>query len=146
MTTNSTKVPTRLTPGTYRLIGDDHPALRKDNRRKHDWKCQPIERGTVFFYTEHTYNPGDSERQATEQLLYPVGCYQHEGVAPNESSATRLLEECLERVEETPSLWLRRVHSTSTGLGALDILFEQGKLTMQDVQSAVAIYDSRLGE
>ncbi len=132
-------IQTKLKPGTYRLTVD-MPALRDDKRRTRDWRCQPMELGTLFFYTEWTYSPCDDETKVTEHRLYPVRCHSSESVSPNETYTTRLLEESLMRVEETPSLWLRREHSSRTALGVLDTLFTSGKLTLADVQTATAAY------
>ena len=137
------KIQTKLTPGTYRLL-DDLPALRKDKRRN-DWRYKPMKAGTRFFYTEWTYSPSDDDRKVIECRLYPVGDYSHDSVSPNESSQTRDLEELLVRVEETPSLWMRREHESGTALGALDQLLIAGKITMEDVQAAADAHIVSLG-
>lgn len=137
----SQKAQTKLIPGTYRLL-EDLPPLVNDKRKTRDWRCCPMKAGTLFFYQEWAYAP-DEEKPSiriTEQRIYPVGCYQSESVAPNESSKTRQLEELLTREEETPSLWLRREHGSSVALGVLDELFSAGKVTMDDVELAADRY------
>lgn len=127
---------TRLVPGVYRLR-EDLPALRNDKRKTRDWRCRPMARGTLFFYQEVTFYPFDDARTYTEQRIWPIGEYEHFGVSPGESYDTRQLEEMLERQEETPSQWLRREHSgTAVAHGTIDKLFEQGKITIEDVQQA----------
>lgn len=134
------KAQTRLEPGTYRLIMD-FPPLREDKRKMRDWRYKPIKIGTLFFYKEWTYAPGDDEtRLHTEQRLYPTGDYEHISVSPNESMATRQLKDLLTRVDDTPSLWIRREHGGSSALGALDVLVADGKVTLQEVQQAVERY------
>jgi len=133
-------IQTKLKPGTYRLMRDIAP-LRKDKRKTRDWKCNPVTAGTLFFYSEFTYSPHDDDRSFTEHRLYPVGCYSSESVAPNESSATRELEELLIPVDDTPSLWLRREHSSRSGLAVLDRLCAEGKLTLAEVQAAAKAND-----
>lgn len=140
-------VQTRLVPGTYRLSEECGP-LRNDKRKKNDWRCNKIAAGTLFFYTEWTYAPSEEHPQATvtERRLFPVGCYGSEGVAPNESHLTRELEELLVAVDESPSLWLRREHSTAAGLDVLDNLFACGKLTLADVKwAANAQWPAKVG-
>lgn len=132
----TTKAQTKLTPGTYRLLGD-LPPLRQDKRKTRDWRYLPMKAGTLFFYKEWTYAPGDDESKLfTEQRLYPVGDYEHDSVSPNESYLTRQLEETLATLTDTPSLWLRREHSGRTALGVLDRLASDGKFTLADVQAA----------
>lgn len=137
----NTKAQTKLIPGTYHLTVD-LPALRKDKRRSTDWRCQPMKAGTLFHYTEWTYVPGDDpEVTLTEQRIYPVGGYEHESVRPDETISTRDLEECLSRVDETASLWLRRnSHGGFTVFGVIDELVSSGKISMVDVQEAVTRY------
>ena len=116
---------TRLVPGTYRLR-EDLPALRKDGRRSRDWRYQPIKAGTLFFYSE----PG---------ALWPAGEHSHDSVPIDESIATRYLEELLVRVDETPSHWVRREHSSSFACDILDGLLTLGKITMPDIQQAARL-------
>jgi hypothetical protein len=138
------KAQTKLAPGTYRCLAD-FPPLRKDNRRSTDWRYNPIKHGTLFFYKEWEYTPNDDKPEVviTEQRIYPVGDYEHLSVAPNESTATRDLEESLIRIEDTPSLWLRREHCTRMGLDVLDGLVLSGRLTLADVQAYASIADAR---
>jgi hypothetical protein len=140
-----TKPQTRLRPGPYRLVEDFGPLL-KDKRRTRDWRCQVIKAGTIFFYSEWTYHPNEDKPEVsyTETRLYPVGAYSSESVSVNESEQTRDLEEMLVRIDETPSLWVRREHGGSTGLGALDVLCEEGKITLDDVKQAAEKYLGRL--
>lgn len=131
------KAQTRLTPGTY-ILKSLYPldALREDKRRTNDWRYNPIRVGQRFFYKEWTYAPGDDETiTSTEQRIYPVGDYEHLSVKPGESDRTRQLEELLVRVEDTPSLWLRREHSLYCGLQVLDVLVATGKVTLAEIQA-----------
>jgi hypothetical protein len=138
-------IQTKLVPGTYRLT-EDLPPLVNDKRRSRDWKCCPMKRGQLFFYTEWTYAPDEErpERMRTEHRLYPLGSYQHDSVSPDLSSATRVLEECLERVDETPGLWFRREHSGGSPFGAIDELCKQGRFSLQDFKDAVESYYANL--
>jgi hypothetical protein len=74
------KIQTKLTPGTYRCT-ENVSVLRDDKRRTSDWRYQPILAGTLFFYTEWTYEPCDDGRKVTECRLYPVGKYSSEECA-----------------------------------------------------------------
>lgn len=135
-----------LTPGTYRLCEDLAP-LRADKRKTTDWRYMPIKAGTLFFYKEWTYAPGDDETKTiTEQHLYPIGSYEHDSVTPNESALTRQLEESLLPIADTPSRWLRREHGGNTALGVLDQLALAGKITLAEVQAATAAYYEILEE
>lgn len=139
------KAQTRLEPGTYRLCGDDLPPLRSDKRKHNDWRYNTIHAGQLFFYNEWTYAPNEEKPEATvtEQRIYPVGRYETESVRPNESSETRILEESLVRLEETPSLWIRRAHGLHTGLRVLDVLVATGKLTMGQVMEIANSVESQ---
>ena len=133
-------IQTRLKPGTYRLR-EDVPPLRVDKRRTRDWRYNPIKAGMRFFYKEWTYSPRDDEFKITEHRLYPVGDYEHDSVTPDESTNTRILEELLERVEETPSLWIRREHGGWYALEVLDRLWADGTISMAQVQEHAARVD-----
>lgn len=125
----------KLTPGTYRLTADLE-ALLKDKRRTRDWSFNPIKTGTLFFYTEWTYSPADDGRMVTERRLYPVGRYSSESLSPYaDQKAFRKLEALLERIDETPSLWLRREHEIGTGLRVLDALAKAGIVTLETIQN-----------
>lgn len=125
---------TRLAPGTYRLQVD-LPPLRSDKRRSSDWRYLPMLAGQLFFYTECVWTPNDDkpEVQIADQCIYPINKSGVTAVKPNETSATRQLEEALVRVEETATLYLTREHGGQTAMRVLDVLITKGLISLDEI-------------
>ena len=98
------------------------------------WRYRPIEAGELFFYTEVTFAPDETRPTCTitQHELYPETQLSVSSVDPRDVVE---LVELLERVEETPTMWLRRLHGGQTAMRILDVLVADGRLTMDEVKA-----------
>jgi hypothetical protein len=126
-------------PGTYRL-SVTLPPLAKDGRRHSDWRYLPLLRGTLFIYTEHfeDHKVQGKRKPVTivQRWLRPVGKLMAIDPFTSRYFNARDLVAALVPVEETPSMYLRREHNVtpSTATHLIDLLAEQGKLTLDEVK------------
>lgn len=137
---------TKLEPGTYRLrqdVKNPHP----DKRVRHDWRCFAVwEAGMIFRVEEHplaTDVPPRGIGHKAHRVWH--GAYGHQSF-DSWNEKWEWLAPHLERLEEKPSDWIKREHGSMSGgaLGALDLLVEDGVLTMEKVQEAVNRYYNSL--
>lgn len=122
-----------LEKGTYRLTRDvknPHP----DRRVKRDWRCVPVwEKGEKFHVEQ--WNPDQVN------VVRRIDGYNYQEMSVHNGDLCELIES-LERVEETPSEYLKRRRNDRGALEMLDWLVANGKLSMLDLQLAEkTVYD-----
>ena len=116
--------------GTYRITRAFGP-LKPDKRVKHDWRALPIDEGELFSVT--TIRDWAGEHKHTRQVIRPAYC---RWASIQNMPIDAIPADALERIEETPELWLRRTDNANWALETLDELVESGVCTMDQVQRA----------
>ena len=119
-----------MNPGTYTLIQDFESPLKYDKRFKGDWRRRGIiPAGTVFYVRLNCNGP-------YLEAFPELDSHMH-AVSNGPKSKWRDLFSLLDPLQEKPSQFIKREYPGSTALRVLDILFKQGKITLQDVIDAL---------
>jgi len=123
---------TALVVGSIYKITTEHPALKPDRRKTYDWRARPVLAGTLFVVREGL-SLGEKSRLGDELLL--LGGYSHQTLFINALPET--FTSALEHVTSpTPSQCLKARDHESWALEILDVLFHNGKISMDDIQAA----------
>lgn len=137
---------TKLEPGTYRLrIDVENP--KPDRRQRHDWRALvKWEKGMVFRVRFDPYLKSPDANDVDALELWH-GRYPHMSFSSWREGFWELLAPYLDRIDETPSQWMRREHGHDAGApwGILDMLVAEGRLTLDDVKELTERYYASLG-
>jgi hypothetical protein len=116
--------------GVYRLTLD-HPPLRPDKRKRHDWRAGDLKAGTLFTVTQreaaNVFRERDEVRRLTGSQYYAEWL--------TKLPATFIA--ALERVEDlTATQYLKSRGNAYLADNILDVLVASGKITLADVEQA----------
>lgn len=121
----------RLPDGTYKLARDVKNPER-NLRNKRDWTCfDRWEEGDVFFLRSHL-NRRDGEDWQELQLK------GHSRTLTQFSDAFALILMASDRIDETPSLYLKRRREENHALAILDHMHAKGVLTNDFLEACLA--------
>ncbi len=127
-----------MTPGIYRLTKDfKNTSMYTDKRKKHDWRAREvIKAGTRF-----TVDASDLEGHATKARLhlYRTRDYSSLGVWEREELFKQLAP-LLEAEPPSIDTLYARHYIDSPGSDQsfiVDVLLAQGKITLEDVETAI---------
>ena len=122
-----------IRPGTYRLLCDLPAIGTADSRVKHDWKKMPLKSGTRIVIELESISDEEPRlyiRPVSEVLGVPLESKRYD--------VASMLSD-IEPMIETPTSYLQRtcgVNSTgSTACRILERLFEQGRISMNELDS-----------
>jgi len=120
----------KLPDGTYKLTRDVKNPER-NLRNKRDWTCfDHWKEGDVFFLRTHPH-----QRDEDWQELQLKG---HTRTLTQFNDAFALILMASDRVDETPSLYLKRRREEDHALAILDHMHEQGALTNDFIDACLA--------
>lgn len=126
-----------MTPGIYRL-NHDLPAPRPDRRQRHDWRAAPVKAGTLFAVR---VSPRFREDPVLE--IARLGGYTHHYITDEEADSAPFVAhlELVPPHETLPSMLLQFASSADIGDQILDILYQEGRITLEDVRMALRRWD-----
>jgi hypothetical protein len=127
-----------LPDGTYKLARDVKNPER-NLRNKRDWTCfEKWEEDDVFFLRTINLKQGESWQE-----LQLKG---HSRTITQFSDAFALILMASDRIEETPSLYLKRIHRDDDALRILDHMFTTNMITPEFLTACLADIDAKDNE
>ncbi len=132
----------KIEDGTYKLTRDVKNPDR-NLRNKRDWTCfDHWEEGDIFF-VRTVQSPGFKENRDSWQEIQLKGSSRTIG---DFADAFALIIFACEKVEETPSLYLKRIRREDEALSILDHMFTTNMITPEFLAACLKDIDSKRDE